>query len=329
MKIYGTPTVPQQTRHARRIYVGGIPPNYTDEDGLRDFLNHVLSTGLGEENDQSYVLSIYINQKKCFAFVELKAIDLTTAALDLDGIIYKKIVLKILRANEYKPELIAPALLAKSISLDLTSFAFGCPAAPTFVPSISDQTLDLSDLRLDSLLQVASLSNVERGSLALLGFPFEDVSKTKSTRELGCTAAPKCLRNAIRKFKYGSVQNPEFGIDLSATKLLDIGDVLAGKSHEDCKNNLSATVSEVISRGGIPIVVGGTSDQLYHSVAGVMSVAGGAIGVITISSHLDSKLLDDVRFCPPRNGLNSVPTCEGRYIRFAAQVTFDSRFYEV
>ena len=39
MKTYGShhlaSTVPQQTRHARRIYVGGIPVNCIDEDIVR------------------------------------------------------------------------------------------------------------------------------------------------------------------------------------------------------------------------------------------------------------------------------------------------------
>lgn len=36
----------------------------------------------------SYVLSMYINEKKGFAFVELPTMELTTACLSLDGILY-------------------------------------------------------------------------------------------------------------------------------------------------------------------------------------------------------------------------------------------------
>lgn len=50
--------VSQHTRHARRIYVGGIPPSYADEELLTAFLNTVISKGLGEENAGSYVLSM-------------------------------------------------------------------------------------------------------------------------------------------------------------------------------------------------------------------------------------------------------------------------------
>lgn len=123
----------QQTRHARRIYVGGIPPNYADEDSLKYFLNSTIATGLGEDHHSQqpdpYVLTMYLNSKKCFAFVELRSIELASACLDLDGIIYKKIVLKVLRANEYKPELLHPSIVAniRPVKLDLSSFSFGNP----------------------------------------------------------------------------------------------------------------------------------------------------------------------------------------------------------
>jgi RNA recognition motif-containing protein len=122
------PTVSQQTRHARRIYVGGIPVGFADEELVKSFLNSVISKGLGEENDNSYVLSVYINQKKCFTFVEFKSIELTTACLELDGLIYHSSVLKVLRANEYKPELLPPSP-NPAIKLHLPASAFGTPIA--------------------------------------------------------------------------------------------------------------------------------------------------------------------------------------------------------
>ena len=32
------------------------------------------------------------------------------------------------------------------------------------------------------------------------------------------------------------------------------------------------------------------------------------------------RLLDDRRFCPPRDGLGSMPSCDGRFVAFGAQV---------
>ena len=118
--------VSQQTRHARRIYVGNIPSGYADEELLKAFLNNIVAKGLGEENDNSYVLSVYINLKKFFAFVEFKSVELTTAALELDGLLYHNSVLKVLRANEYKPELVSTPTMPP-IKLHLLASAFGPP----------------------------------------------------------------------------------------------------------------------------------------------------------------------------------------------------------
>lgn len=354
MSVFGSAPAFQQTRHARRIYVGGIPPNYADEEALKTFLNSVISKGLGEQTDNSHVLSIYINQKKCFAFVELRSIELATACLDLDGIIFKKVVLKVLRANEYKPELIPPSMLGAPVKLDLSSFAFGSPTTvnkPADNPEFRDPTDP--DYLLDSIIHFSSLDHIEHDSIVLVGFPFDDNPINKTTPEItgavnpttnqarmtaslpnptppstlytgvGCSFAPKTIRNMIRKYKYGAVNNPEFGLDLSTVRYFDVGDVLAGKTSEDTKFNLSATVTEIMGRGGIPFVVGGSKDVSLFSILGAMGLSGGSIGVVSVSARLsDSKLLDDMRFCGPKlepEGSGNQATCNGRFIQFAAQ----------
>lgn len=325
----------QQYRHARRIYLGGIPPNYADEEALKSFLNNVISKGLGEDNDQTYVVSIYINQKKCFAFVELKTVELATACLDLDGIIYKKVILKVLRAKEYQPELLPPSFLSKTVRFDLTSFAFGCPATPVYNPTAVENK-DYQDAKLDSLMQFSNLTAVTRGGVVVVGFPFDDSVAANRLRPMtpqgssrnnmnnlsgpaaGSTNAPKYFRNSIHKLKYGSVDNPEYAIDLSVTKMFDVGDVLAGKNSEETKLNLTATVTELVARGGIPFVVGGSADQCYYNALGLIAGCNSSnVGVLCISAQLDSRLLDDPKFCQPKAGSLS---CDGRYIRFAAQV---------
>eukprot|EP01035_Chromulina_nebulosa_P031096 gene31096-41423_t len=321
----------QQYRHARRIYLGGIPPNYADEEALKNFLNHVISKGLGEENDHSYVVSIYINQKKCFAFVELKSVELATACLDLDGIIYKKVILKVLRAKEYQPELLPPTFLVKSVRFDLTSFAFGCPATPVYNP-VSTETKDFQDAKLDSIIQFSNLSAVARGSVVVVGFPFDDnailgrgkvvapqgIMSRGMPPTAGSSIAPKSFRNSVHKSKYGIVDNPEYAIDLSVTKMFDVGDVLGGKNSEETKLNLTATVTELIARGGIPFVIGGSVEQVFYNAMGLVAgINSTNVGVLCISAQLDSRLLDDPKFCPQK--VSGPPSCEGRYVRFAAQ----------
>ena len=102
----------QQTRHARRLYVGGIGdedenvrspcslwriiiatsnawaagmPSHVQD--LAQFFNEVISKALHKDfsPENSPVLNVYINRERRFAFVELNNIELTTACMALDG----------------------------------------------------------------------------------------------------------------------------------------------------------------------------------------------------------------------------------------------------
>lgn len=325
MKTYsiGHVNVPQQTRHARRIYVGGLPPNFIDEDGLRIFINSVIAQGLGEENDQSYVLSVYINHKKCFAFVELKSIELATASLALDGIMLKNVALRILRANEYKPELV-PASMNKVIHFDMSGFQFGNPTTPSGI-NVGDSEEGFMDKTFDSLVQFGNLSALEPGSIVILGYPYDESNKKVSTRGAGCTNTPKIFRNVLRKSKFGSVDNAEFGADMSKLKVLDVGDVLGGKVLEECRSNLTTVVSELLSRGGVPCIIGGSNDLVFPTVKGVLNVSNNQVVVLTLGSRIDNRLLDDMTFLFGKtfasNSFDSAEfSCDGRYVLFGAQV---------
>lgn len=338
VRVPGMHLTPQQTRHARRIYVGNIPSSYCEEETIKTFLNSVISKGLNEVNDNSYILSIYTNPKKCFSFVELKSMELATACLDLDGIIFKQTVLKVLRANEYKPELVPPSLLSESIKLDLSSFPFAnnrdnnnATANNNNNNSNNNNHMNNNlssypimnhnhELTLDSIIDFCSLSNVTRDSLSIVGYPFDQNAKRSVLRGLGCSFAPKSLRHNLRKISYGAVDNPEYGINLSRIVIHDVGDVLPGKVYEETRTNLSYTVSEICCRNSIPFVIGGSNDQAYQSISGLMNVIGGNIGIVSISPQLDTRVLDDTRFCP-RFGMGA-PSCDGRYICFGAQVFF-------
>lgn len=326
MKTYavGNMHVPQQTRHARRIYVGGVPPNFTDEDGLRAFFNAAIAQGLGEENDHTYVMSVYLNQKKCFAFIEFKSIELAATSLELDGIMMKGVAIRILRANEFKPELIPPSM-NKALHFDLSGFQFGNPVNTAGAGLVEEE--GFSDRTFESLIQFGNLSSLEAGAIVIVGYPFDDNPKKGVQRGMGCVNAPKILRNCIRKYRYGQVENAEFDQDMSKLKLLDVGDVLGGKSIDDCRTNLSATVVELLIRGGLPFVIGGSNDLISSVVHGILNlVPSGNLSCITIGSHADLRVIDDTRFSVARTpGGSEVnkdrdETCDGRYVLFGAQV---------
>jgi hypothetical protein len=275
------------------VYIGNIPPSFADEELLKDFLNSVISRGLGEENVNSYIISLYVNEKKCFAFVEFNSVELTTACLELDGLLYHASALRVLRANEYKPELV-PSSSGPPVTLRLPASAFGTPPPSAGSSSVqlgpppspphstsSDQCLDYT------FIQLCPIGAVRRDSVALIGFPYDESSR-RATGRLGCSAGPKAIRNAIRKpGGAGSLVNPEFGIDLRSVLVVDVGDIPPGLPFHEACARLASAVMELVHRGAVPVVLGGSPDQSYWVATGLMAVTGGAIGAINVSSQLD------------------------------------------
>jgi splicing factor U2AF 65 kDa subunit len=95
----------QQTRHARRLYVGGIP-NTSGEQDIAQYFRDILKRSLSpsESDGRDPVVSVYLNREKCFAFVELTSIELTSACCQLDGLQFKGNSLRIRRPNDFIPE---------------------------------------------------------------------------------------------------------------------------------------------------------------------------------------------------------------------------------
>ena len=375
------------SRHARRLYVGGIPQNQTSEELLQHFLNDVCSKCMEEENDGSYVISVYMNHKKCFAFVELKSIELTSVCLELDGIVYCNNILKIQRANEYKPELMvnvprvpihfilknAPfpnKASMNTLHMDKKPSTHGMSMhedhtnsneyTPHTVPGSrlssnlaeNDRVSSNNNHQLpSSVVRRCSIAEIPRGALVLLGFPYDE-GAGRAGHLTGAAGGPRAVRQHLYQLfggGGGGSVNPEFGVDWNQCLLLcDVGDVALGLLLEEALSRLGDSVAEIIRRGGVPIVLGGSGDMSYANAAGLMTVAGGSIGIMSINSQLNVTpqraenriqatsasrlLLSDTRFCPPREGLMSEPWCEGKFIQVAAQgsqcSTEDVRFVE-
>jgi RNA recognition motif-containing protein len=280
----------QFSRHARRLYVGGIPPSYTNEDMLRTFLNEVISKCLEEEYSNGHILSVYMNHKKCFAFVELKSIELATACLELDGIVYKSNILKIQRANEYKPELL-PNIASVPVKLNFSKAPFpknlidhGKDKPPG--PGINVGSGSGSGTSTGmSLIQRCYLAEVRQGNIVLIGFPYDEGSRRAGGRG-GSYAAPVSIRNHLQNF-FVQGYNPEYNIDLAQIRILDVGDVAPGMNLESASVRLESAITEIIRRGAIPIVLGGSNDVAYWCSTGLISAVGGPVDVVTLNSSLD------------------------------------------
>ncbi|CAB9496331.1 Splicing factor U2af large subunit [Seminavis robusta] len=120
--------VPQQTRHARRLYIGQLPPNVTEQElhvFFRDAIDRaILPNSPGTVNGQMQedpILSVYINHERKFSFLEFKSVEMTTACMELDGIdINGKGKVKVKRPNDYNPTMAPKANLAATPQLDIS-----------------------------------------------------------------------------------------------------------------------------------------------------------------------------------------------------------------
>jgi len=95
----------QATRHARRVYVGGFPPNVS-EIRIADFFNNALMAVGGIADTQTDgnvnpVVNVYMNHEKHFAFVEFRNVEETSNCMALDSISFDSSQLRVRRPNDY------------------------------------------------------------------------------------------------------------------------------------------------------------------------------------------------------------------------------------
>ncbi|KAL5204465.1 hypothetical protein ABZP36_009336 [Zizania latifolia] len=97
----------QATRHARRVYVGGLPPT-ANEHTVAVFFNQVMAAiGGNTAGPGDAVLNVYINHDKKFAFVEMRSVEEASNAMALDGIMLEGAPVKVRRPTDYNPSLAA------------------------------------------------------------------------------------------------------------------------------------------------------------------------------------------------------------------------------
>ncbi|KAL7522054.1 hypothetical protein ACHAWX_006754 [Stephanocyclus meneghinianus] len=123
---------PQQTRHARRLYVGNIPD--VSEADVHDFFRNAIRDAIildpkrdvcanhkVQYVDNDPIISVYINRERRFAFLEFKTMEITSALLEFDGVdVLGRGKVKIKRPNDYNPAL-APVLSMDTMPMFDTS----------------------------------------------------------------------------------------------------------------------------------------------------------------------------------------------------------------
>lgn len=131
---------PNQTRHARRLYIGNIPD--ISETEIHSFFRKTIEKSLiMNRDDKNYaqlqeeyiandpIVSVYINRERRFAFIEFRTMDITTACLSLDGIdVEGRGKVKVKRPNDYNASL-APQT-SNGVSLDTAKLGLVSSTVP-------------------------------------------------------------------------------------------------------------------------------------------------------------------------------------------------------
>lgn len=420
-------TIIKDMRHARRLYVGlqQLPIRYINKDFLLLYFNCIINIGLYEKDmNKNHIISIYINDIKLFAFIEFSSIELTTAVLRLDGIMLKNVPLKLLRANEYKPELVKnielyPIVLdipnrfflpeaatdeveatveARVVELMATTSASPSLSSSVVVTAVSTSSrvavtpavtkegtiakpplasaVPTRHTSIDSCFKQLCDASIEKhnfgklkkkNTIAIIGYyarvttatvASSSSSSSISSSSGSTTPAIAALRMYLNKVGFDSLRNPEYPYDLDAVDVFDLGDIVYSVDDViSTQQRLQEIVSDLIRQNVIPFVVGDRSDTFYRSTCGLMSVVGGNVAAMDVTSCIDctstfndnanthnssrdsvstvvikgsnitslpsisstNLFLSDTTFNPPRGAVNSMPSTKNRLVIFGAQ----------
>ena len=143
---------------------------------------------------------------------------------------------------------------------------------------------DAKDRRLGELIERCELSDIRNGDVVIIGVP-EDRGVTANRGRAGAAKGPDEIRRKLYKL------TPGFYMDFSKMRVMDAGNVdTEGLSLAEVHSAETEAVAEAISRGAIPIVLGGGHDLTYPGLAGLVRGAGtgrGGLGLINVDAHLD------------------------------------------
>lgn len=129
-----------------------------------------------------------------------------------------------------------------------------------------------------------SLDKLEQGAVGLIGI----CSDTNSTYLRGAAEGPVAIRRALHCGSSNLCSEP--GVDLgSHPGFVDLGDWEVGESAEEFLA-IESHITDITSRGGIPLVLGG-DHAITYPVMRAIHAAHGPVNVLHLDAHPD--LYDD------------------------------------
>lgn len=124
------------------------------------------------------------------------------------------------------------------------------------------------------------------GRAVLIGFP-QDAGVRRNGGRPGAAEAPRELRRWLARM---TTCDPAAGVDLAQEPPLDLGDVRVGEDVEKSQEALGAVVAALLTRGAVPILLGGGHETAFGHYLGYVQ-ADRVCGIINIDAHLDVRPL--------------------------------------
>ncbi|KAG2564146.1 hypothetical protein PVAP13_8KG388700 [Panicum virgatum] len=110
----------EDTRYARRVSVGGLPPS-ANEQTVAIFFNQAMAAiGGNTAGPGDAVVDVDMNHDRGFALVEMRLTEEASNAMALDGILFEGVPLKIRRPPGYKPSeaaALGPSMPSRCLNL--------------------------------------------------------------------------------------------------------------------------------------------------------------------------------------------------------------------
>jgi len=123
---------------------------------------------------------------------------------------------------------------------------------------------------LHSIIKRTSVANVQEiptNSIVLVGYPYQRFNMD-FPMGVGPSSTPLIFRNFLIENEFAFVvENLEYEVDLSTLSIHDCGDI----PEKNKADELCEVVTQIVSNGSIPFVIGGTYDLVYPSTLGVFS----------------------------------------------------------
>lgn len=182
--------------------------------------------------------------------------------------------------------------------------------------------LDPADPRIgDLLVDVKSIPSTATTVVVLIGVP-QDIGVARNNGRQGAAEAPAAIRERLKRLATSQIQDV---VEQGLMSIVDMGDInTEGKTLEQIHDVQHDVVQRVLSRGHIPVVLGGGHDCAWPTIR-AMESHGKEYGVVNIDAHADVRpLKDDARAhsgSPFRQMLSQVTShlLPGGFVEFGLQ----------